>query len=466
MGYATLWAEQKPNKNGYVSLKVEYRHNSKQVRFNIDYVVKIPFGSFSPKEGILIKNINTSFKGIVHKKEVFYTFPNLKPLTQQQIKLYTEKANDLIKALNQIEDDLMKEGKEVSIKTVKERFDKKDDYESQKRATQNKSLINWYEEFIYHKEHISKMGGGLKSYKSTLSHLKDFKKSDYGEHLSFDLQALNRNFFNKFLEYLYEETDVNKASTIHKQFKNLKICINWILDDHDVVINSAYRKIDIKVVYPRPMGLSYQEFKELFTFDLSNYPNLSKTRDAFIFGIVIGGVRHKDLRQIYLDSLDYKKIYKDDDGLTKIDYVESKTGLKHDGVIINDFGLEILERNKQSKSISNIPFVPTNQRMNQNLKSIARLMKWNKLKVIEFYDINGNHQKEKDIKEPLRNIISTKMMRKTKVTIDSYLGVSPLESMNDTGHQTFNAFKRYYDPTKESKLKVRDKWNKFKRKYA
>jgi len=104
-----------------------------------------------------------------------------------------------------------------------------------------------------------------------------------------------------------------------------------------------------------------------------------------------------------------------------------------------------------------MPRVPTNQRMNINLKTIGKLLEWDEIKYIPEYDNYGKLITVNEI--PLKDIFSTKFMRKTAATIDNMLGVPTKTSMKRTGHKTFAAYSRYVDVNKDSLEQANKQWD-------
>ena len=95
--------------------------------------------------------------------------------------------------------------------------------------------------------------------------------------------------------------------------------------------------------------------------------------------------------------------------------------------------------------------------MNQNLKTIAANLKWTEIKFIPEYNAFGKLVRVNE--HQLKDIISTKFMRKTAATIDNFLGIPTKTSMARTGHKTFAAYSRYVDVNKESLVSANKKWN-------
>jgi len=307
----------------------------------------------------------------------------------------------------------------------------------------SRSVIEWYESFIKIKE--KEIGEGINSYRSTYEHFKSFSK-DLG---SIHPIEINRILLDNFREYL--EKLKLEGTTIHKQFKNLRIFLNWVLEqdeNNQIRIPSAYKKYNVKARYGDPIGLTVTQFFEFYQMDLSKRRYLERTRDVFVFAVSLGGPRHGDLKRLV-------------DGLRKngfsvhhntISYFEGKTGNAHQEIALNKIGLDILE-----KYSFTIPRVPTNQRMNKNLKTIAELLEWNEVKYIPKYDDFGKLTKVDEV--PLKEIFSTKFMRKTAATIDNIVGVPVKTSMKRTGHKTFAAYSRYVDVNKDSLEKANRQWD-------
>jgi site-specific recombinase XerC len=313
----------------------------------------------------------------------------------------------------------------------------------QNKVEKNKSVTTWYQEFIAAKE--KEIGEGINSYRSTFEHFKAFTAGKGVIHF----QDLTKEFLEKFRDYL-DKLDLG-GPTVHKQFKNLRIFLNWVTaqDENDEIkIPSAYKKFKVKARYGDPIGLSVDQFFEFYNKDLSNRKFLERTRDVFAFAVSIGGPRHGDLKRLS-DTL-RKNGFKIKQNT--ISYFEGKTGNAHQEIVLNKIGLEILEKYNYI-----MPRVPTNQRMNTNLKTIAKLLEWNEIKYVPEYDNFGKLVQVNEIS--LKEIFSTKFMRKTAATIDNMLGVPTKTSMKRTGHKTFAAYSRYVDVNKDSLEQANKQWD-------
>lgn len=175
---------------------------------------------------------------------------------------------------------------------------------------------------------------------------------------------------------------------------------------------------------------------------------MERTRNLFVFGVSIGGPRHGDLKKLG-NSL---RRFGFNIQSNCISFFEGKTGNAHNDIMVNKFGIEILEKENHI-----FPHVPSNTRMNKNLKSIAKKLKWDEIKFIPKYDAHGKLISTEET--PLKKLFSSKFMRKTAATIDNYLGIPTKTSMKRTGHKTFAAYSRYVDVNKESMTHANQKWD-------
>ena len=364
----------------------------------------------------------------------------LKPSERKKLTEANETLRDNYLKLNQTILDLKSKSLSLSPDYVKREFLKEPE---KKLETTSKSVLTWYKEFITVKE--KEIGEGINSYRSTHEHFKSFAAGRGVIHFL----DLSKQFLELFRDYL-EKFELG-GPTIHKQFKNLRIFLNWVVaqDENDQIkIPSAYKKFKVKARYGDPVGLTVKQFFQFYSIDLSKRKFLERTRDVFSFAVSIGGPRHGDLKR--LANTLRKNGFKINENT--ITYFEGKTGNAHQEIILNNIGLEILQKYHYV-----MPRVPSNQRMNANLKSIAKLLEWGEIKYIPKYD---NYGKLIIVNEfPLKEIFSTKFMRKTAATIDNMVGVPTKTSMKRTGHKTFAAYSRYVDVNKESMIQANKQWD-------
>lgn len=364
----------------------------------------------------------------------------LKPAERKKLSAQNDVLRELNLKITRTILELKSKSLPLSANNIKVEFHR----DPKKRIQQNnKSILDWYPEFITTKE--KEIGEGINSYRSTHEHFKQFAAGRGVIHL----RDLTKQVLEEFRNYL-DELNLG-GPTVHKQFKNLRIFLNWIAahDESDEIrIPSAYKKFKVKARYGDPIGLTSEQFFQFYKLDLTKRKYLERTRDVFAFAVSIGGPRHGDLKRL-ADTL-LKNGFSINQNT--VSYFEGKTGNAHQEIALNKIGLEILDKYNYV-----MPRVPTNQRMNKNLKEIAKLLEWNEIKYIPKYDNYGKLTTVEEI--ALKEIFSTKFMRKTAATIDNLLGVPTKTSMKRTGHKTFAAYSRYVDVNKDSMTQANKQWD-------
>lgn len=301
------------------------------------------------------------------------------------------------------------------------------------------TVIDYYTKFVEAKK--TSIGSGINSYRSTLTHLKNYIGTEI-----ILFSDLRKAFFDGFLHHL--ETKGKKGSTIFKQFKNLRIMLNWVKsnDEDDLIkIPNTYKVYKVKSKFADPIGLSIEQFQEFIDKDLSARKELERTRDLFVFGVAMGGLRHGDLRELGQMLSQYGA---QRGGVT---FFEKKTANEHHEVPFNALSLMIINKYPV------FPYVPSNQRMNTNLKEIAKLLEWNAPITIPSYNTKGVITGKKIVE--LKDIISTKFMRKTAATIDGELNIEPVVSMLRSGHKSLSSYMRYRSTSRKNFENANEKWN-------
>lgn len=410
------------DKLGQAPLLVEYSHDGAKWRFNTNIKV-------NPDHLNCVFDSDTEL----------FKLTSLKPLSAERKKSQLIH-NSTIKSIQEKLARIVEYCKTLSISPLPDIIKK--EYQKYEKVinVNSKTIGQWYEEYIKCKE--SEIGSGINSYRSTWRHFQRFNN----QNKIVLLQDISKSSLEEFREYI--KLQGIEGSGVHKHFKNLRVFLNWIdAENDDVQIPSCYKKLKVKARYGDPIGLTVDQFLQFYHADLSKHPELERTRDLMVFGVSIGGPRHGDLQKMG-DSF-RKHGFDLNQGV--ITYFERKTGNAHKEILVNKFGLEII------KKYPVFPYVPSNARMNTNLKSIASKLEWNEIKFLPRYNEYG---KLIDVEEiPLKKIFSTKFMRKTAATIDNYLGIPIKTSMSRTGHKTFAAYSRYVDVNKESMELANNRWD-------
>ena len=261
------------DKFGEAPILVQYTHDGENWRFNTDL------------------KVNPAQLGCVFDPDIqLFKLTALTPLTSEQKKrqlTYNATLKSIQDKLNGIIDQCST-NKVYPIPDLVER-----EYTRDENAVdvKSKTVNAWYDHFIKCKE--SEIGEGINSYRATWRH---FKRFNSDSRILF-LQDITKSKLEEFRDYIKGQKI--KGSGIHKHFKNLRVFLNWIETEYDEVeVPKSHKKIKVKARYGDPIGLSVEQFLRFYNFDLSEYPELQRTRDLFVFGVSIGGPRHGDLKKM------------------------------------------------------------------------------------------------------------------------------------------------------------------------
>jgi integrase len=193
--------------------------------------------------------------------------------------------------------------------------------------------------------------------------------------------------------------------------------------------------------------LEWEELLNLYLFDFPSGKNsLSAVRDVFCF-CCFTGLRYSDVA----------KLRRSDVKENHISVVTQKTV---DGLII--------ELNKYSKAIlkkyENISFpkdlalpVISNQKMNDYLKDIGKLVNLNEPQRIVYFK---GHVRHEDVL-PKHDLLTTHCGRRTFIVNALRLGIPSEVIMKWTGHSDFKAMKPYVKIVDKLKVSEMEKFNEF-----
>ena len=314
----------------------------------------------------------------------------------------------------------------------------------QKSKRNNKQLIKWYEEYL---EDLKSPARGIK--KGTINNRNQFKKILKSYNKKVTLPGLTKTYLDGLLNYMIKQE--YKSTTISKHFATLRAMINWVKsfeENEDIPIPSAYEKVKLKETYNSPVGLSRSEFTKLIKADLAFNKDLELSRDWFVIGIALGGLRVSDLF-----GLRFEEVINDSDNNYYVSYVEEKTSCIHHNKPIPRFGVEVI-----NKYQGNIP-KQGNNTFRLNLKVIAEYLDFNRTYDYHTFDIKGKVVKTE--KKVIKKEISSKFIRKTSISIDASLGTPPEVNMLKHGHKTYKAHKRYVNVDNKSLVDSNSRWDNF-----
>lgn len=270
---------------------------------------------------------------------------------------------------------------------------------------------------ILHKG-LPKTEATLKTYRTTLGHLKAFEKVD-GDKIEFDTITLD--WFYRFMTYLRSEG--LKTNSLAKNIGVLKV---FMSEGIELGYHSNYafrmKRFGVSQELVDTAYLSEDEVLKIYNCDVSHNINLENVRDAFVIAC-LSGLRYSDFSTLKPEH------FQDIGGELFIRKVTQKT---REEVIIplHDIVLEILEKYKQRQD--SLPKVPCNPVFNKQIKVVARMAGLTEKGKLE-------SMPEKEFWE----CISSHTGRRTFATNAYLSNVPTLDVMRITGHRTEKAFLRY-----------------------
>jgi len=213
--------------------------------------------------------------------------------------------------------------------------------------------------------------------------------------------------------------------------------------DNDHTTNNPFRKYDItQCVYGTPYYISIEERNQLYNFDFSDRPDLSRQRDIFVFQCLIG-CRVSDLWEMTKSNIV--------DGA--IEYIPRKT--KEGRAItvrvpLTSTANEILERHKTDDNIKLFKLT-SQQQYNRDIKELFRLSGLNRIVTI----INPTTREEEQ--RPICEIASSHMARRSFVG-NLYKKVKDPNLIGKlSGHKEGSrAFSRYRDIDEDTRRETVD----------
>jgi integrase len=333
--------------------------------------------------------------------------------------------------------------------------------------------------FLYllgeYKKHIDKdmilREGYKKSIRTCLKRIEDFVFI-YQNKVKYNLLVtdIDEDFQDGLLKYLSSLNE--QPSTIRKRFKILVSLINWCRErgftDHQIKVKKFSYDFKREVIY-----LERDEVLKLFNFSEFNYTNENHTKytdeymvdnlkggksvtytnlevykDMLIFGCGVG-CRFGDLVKLRLDNYEFSS----DRTKGWIVYrMEKSRSSKEIKVPTNKLTFEIWKKYSKNKTRKDFIFPRTlkgnsisNQKMNKHLKFIGFKVGLNRGVKQPKFNLQGQPLEGTDISQPLHDLISSHIMRRTFIREGLDSGIKPRILMELSGHTTEKVFKRYFD---------------------
>jgi hypothetical protein len=285
-------------------------------------------------------------------------------------------------------------------------------------------------------------------------HFRSPARMAYKSYLKFEsatgkrkIKEINYELMKDFAEWM--GGNENGDSTIYQRLKAFRTFVKKELL-YKMKIDETYKEYEVSFESSEIFRLTLEQFNALFT--MKNLPeHLQKTLDMFMLMITIGGIRISSALKLTDDSFD--KAGK------KVTYLEmkkeaGKPTLKQITNPLNEFAIDVLERNGWR-----MPCAIQSQHFNPQLRQIISL---SPLK--DDYFIIDEH-KEKNVRKYISAEITSKVARKTFVSMNEDFGITRTVSnlMSNHSNKEGNASDAYrLGSTKarwEAKLEAMEKWN-------
>jgi integrase len=368
----------------------------------------------STGKSILPKNWNANKQRAKETME-FKEHHSLNQYLEKQSSIIIDEYNNLVNTTGYIDKDVLKEN-----------------YLNHNPHKRKRARTFWefFEEFIEYKR--SQLGN-VKDYDNSLrKHLLATEKL-YKTKATFEgVKKISNGFTDKMKKYLTEEAINSKGTkgltvnSIGKQFKNLKVFLNWCFENNFIPKFSIKHLVntteEVDAVY-----LEQDEIDKLSNLKLKD-ENEKRVRDGFILACNTA-LRFSDLSSLRSSHI----VYKGNKGTIHIQ--QTKTRGSKIAIPINKISEEILKRYDNSSPINGITSIQFNNIIRDlckrvNIDENVVIYRTERGKRVEYdhkkYDLVSSHTG--------RRTFCTLMMKKN-VPIDMIMSVS--------GHKSYKNFFRY-----------------------
>ena len=343
-----------------------------------------------------------------------------------------------------------------------------------KKTFENLDLIFLLNEYCnYIENEITLRKGYKKSIFTSIKRINEFTQH-YNKTLNYNVLVSNidEEYQKSFLKFYSDKGD--QPSTIRKRLKSLVSFVNWCgkqgYTNHKISVIPFNHNFEKEVVYlTREEVLQLYQFEEFnfsnkihkkhtneFFYDklkngkTNNYTNLEVYKDILVFGCGVG-CRFGDLISLRLDNYQFSEDRSK--GYFVFRMEKSRIG-KQVKVPINRLTFEIWKKYSKNKKRTDYIFprsssgnLPTNQKMNKQIKEIGRIVGLNRLVSKPKFNVEGKIIKESDTRVPIHSVLSSHIMRRTFIRegIENKIPTHVMMSMS--GHSTERVYHQYFSTT-------------------
>ncbi len=296
--------------------------------------------------------------------------------------------------------------------------------------------------------------GTVKKFTTMKNHLKEFGEK---KQVSVGFDQLNDKFFDKFMDFYFEDTEERKGyinTYARKNIKFIKHFLTWAtekgynknLDFNKWKLDTGQKK---ESTGDNVIALTISEFLHIYKMKIENEA-MQRTRDFLILACSTG-LRFSDIANMKKSDVDYS--------LGVINCTTIKTGA-HTQIPFNEFSRSIIIKyqftpNYNSKGVEMAFPAISNQKTNTALKDLGKEAGLNTMVTKIHYRRNNR------IEEvcPKHELISTHIGRKTFITLNIWLGVKSEILMGLTTHKSHETMENYYTVDIDMKREAMNNFN-------
>lgn len=307
-----------------------------------------------------------------------------------------------------------------------------------------KSLTDVFDIFL--DKHTTQEGNSLKpltikKYRGFLNHLKKYAKA---KNLPFNFDIFDQNFIYYFKDYLYGEQGLSDP-TVLKNIKTSKVFIRHLVRlklIKDLNLSEVKTTAKPGEIYVIPID----RIIEMQNKQIENL-KLAQVRDVFCF-MCWTGQRYSDIERLTWQDINKNE---SDELIWDLTTVKTRDRIQ---VPIIDYAFEIIQKYKKYENP--LPHY-SNQKINEYLKELGKLLKWDWI-VKKVHYFNGQPN-ERSV--PFHDVLTTHVGRKSFITNSLILGIPERIVKEVSGHKDDKSFSRYVKLAENYKSRIiREKFSK------
>jgi integrase len=258
----------------------------------------------------------------------------------------------------------------------------------------------------------------IKSYKTTLRHLKEFEKE---KNFPIRYDTISLQFSYDFISHLRDKG--MQQNTLNKNIGVVKAFLSEAVElGYTKCIDFKKKRFGISPKLVDMIYLKEDEILKIYNYDLSHSKSLENVRDAFVIACCTG-FRFSDFSTLKTDHI------QEIDGEL---YIKKTTLKTREEVIvpINGIVMEILKKYKDTKN--GLPKVVCNQVFNRHIKVVCQLA-----------GLTETGRLSEEPEKQVYECVSTHTARRSFATNAFIAGAAPYDIMKMTSHKSEKSFMRY-----------------------